>query len=67
MTEQSHPASDRIIYCCSGASNVGVLSFQAAIRLAQDGFGSFACIVGIGSGNQLDDPARKTGWRAGPH
>jgi uncharacterized metal-binding protein len=52
MTEESHPASDRRIFCCSGASNVGVLSFQAAIRLAQEGFGSSSCIAGIGSGNQ---------------
>jgi len=36
----------------SGASNVGVLSFQAAIQLAQEGFGSFSCIAGIGSSNQ---------------
>ncbi len=52
MTEKSQPASDRRIFCCSGASNVGVLSMQAAIRLAQEGFGSFSCIAGIGSSNQ---------------
>jgi uncharacterized metal-binding protein len=51
MTKKSHPASDRRIFCCSGASNVGVLSFRAAIRLAQEGFGSFSCIAGIGSSN----------------
>jgi uncharacterized metal-binding protein len=51
MTEESHPAPERLIFCCSGASNVGVLSFQAAIRLAQEGFGAFSCIAGIGSNN----------------
>jgi uncharacterized metal-binding protein len=52
MTKKSHPASDRRIFCCSGASNVGVLSFRAAIQLAQEGFGFFSCIAGIGSSNQ---------------
>lgn len=51
MTDKSHQAPGRLIFCCSGASNVGVLSFQAAIRLAQEGFGSFSCIAGIGSAN----------------
>jgi uncharacterized metal-binding protein len=49
MTVESHPAPERLIFCCSGASNVGILSFQAAIRLAQEGFGAFSCIAGIGS------------------
>ena len=51
MTEDSHPSSERLIFCCSGASNVGILSFQAAIRLAREGFGAFSCIAGIGSRN----------------
>ncbi len=51
MTKDLHPAHDRLIFCCSGASNVGVVSFQAAIRLAQEGFGAFSCIAGIGSRN----------------
>jgi uncharacterized metal-binding protein len=38
----------RLIFCCSGASNVGVLSYLASIRLAQKGFGNFSCIAGIG-------------------
>jgi uncharacterized metal-binding protein len=38
----------RLIFCCSGASNVGALSYLAAIRLAQEGFGNFSCIAGIG-------------------
>lgn len=52
MTDESPQTPDRRIFCCSGASNVGLLSFQTAIRLAQEGFGSFSCIAGIGSGNQ---------------
>ncbi len=51
MTGESRPAHERLIFCCSGASNVGVLSFQAAIRLAQEGFVAFSCIAGIGSKN----------------
>lgn len=51
MTGESHPAPERLIFCCSGASNVGVLSLQAAIRLAKGGFGAFSCIAGIGSTN----------------
>ena len=51
MTDKPHATPDCLIFCCSGASNVGVLSFQAAIRLAQEGFGEFSCIAGIGSSN----------------
>src|SRR5512136_1491989 len=51
MTDKSHAAPDRLIFCCSGASNVGILSYRAAIRLAQEGFGAFSCIAGIGSRN----------------
>ncbi len=51
MTGKSNPAPERLIFCCSGASNVGVISFHAAIRLAQEGFGAFSCIAGIGSTN----------------
>ena len=51
MTEKPHLSSERLIFCCSGASNVGIISFRAAIRLAQEGFGAFSCIAGIGSKN----------------
>jgi uncharacterized metal-binding protein len=64
MTEESHPAPERLIFCCSGASNVGVISFQAAIRLAQEGFGAFSCIAGIGSNNpQMIRAAKLAGER----
>ncbi len=51
MTDKSEQAPGRLIFCGSGAFNVGVLSLQAAIRLAQEGFGTFSCIAGIGSAN----------------
>jgi uncharacterized metal-binding protein len=51
MTEDLYSLSERLIFCCSGASNVGILSFRAAIRLAREGFGTFSCIAGIGSRN----------------
>jgi uncharacterized metal-binding protein len=51
MTDESHSPPGRLIFCCSGASNVGIISFQAAILLAQEGFGVFSCIAGIGSRN----------------
>jgi len=60
MTDASHTAPDRLIFCCPGASNAGVLSFQAAIRLAQDGFGVFSCIARIGSKNPLMIRASKS-------
>lgn len=52
MIKDSHQSSGRCIFCCSGASNAGALSYLAAIRLAKEGSGSFSCIAGIGSSNQ---------------
>ena len=42
--------SDRntMILSCSGGSNVGQLSNQAAIELTQEGFGKMFCLAGIG-------------------
>ncbi len=37
-----------MILACSGASNVGQLSNQAAIELTQEGFGKMFCLAGIG-------------------
>ena len=46
---EKHQGTTRpLIFCCSGASNVGALSYLAAIRLAQEGSGNFSCIAGIG-------------------
>ncbi len=51
MTGESPEPPGCLIFACSGASNVGMVSFQAAVRLARDGFGTFSCIAGIGSAN----------------
>ena len=38
-----------LLLTCSGASNVGQLSHQAVVELAQEGFGKFHCLAGIGA------------------
>ena len=37
-----------MILACSGGSNVGQLSNQAAVELSQEGFGKMSCLAGIG-------------------
>jgi len=37
-----------MILACSGGSNVGQLSNQAAVELTQEGFGKMYCLAGIG-------------------
>ena len=37
-----------MILACSGASNVGQLSNQAAVELTQEGFGKMFCLAGVG-------------------
>jgi len=34
---------------CSGGSNVGQLSNQAAVELTQEGFGKLFCLAGVGA------------------
>ena len=41
-------SDDTMILACSGGSNVGQLSNQAAIELTQEGFGKMYCLAGIG-------------------
>ncbi len=43
------PAPPRMILACSGASNVGQLSNQAAIELTREGFGQMFCVSAIGA------------------
>lgn len=38
-----------MILACSGGSNVGQLSNQAAIELTREGFGKMFCLAGIGA------------------
>ena len=40
--------NDVMILACSGGSNVGQLSNQAAVELTQKGFGKMFCLAGIG-------------------
>ncbi|HOP14808.1 MAG TPA: putative zinc-binding protein [Lentimicrobium sp.] len=40
--------SDIMILACSGGSNVGQLSNQAAVELTQEGFGKMYYLAGIG-------------------
>jgi uncharacterized metal-binding protein len=39
---------DVMILACSGGSNVGQLSNQAAVELTQEGLGKLYCLAGIG-------------------
>ena len=42
------PGGNVMILSCSGGSNVGQLSNQAAVELTQEGFGKMFCLAGIG-------------------
>ena len=42
------PDGDIMILACSGGSNVGQLTNQAAVELTQEGFGKMFCLAGIG-------------------
>lgn len=37
-----------MLLACSGGSNVGQLSNQAAVELAREGFGKMFCLAGVG-------------------
>lgn len=51
MSEQCCTANKQImILACSGGSNVGQLSNQAAVELTREGRGRMFCLVGIGGG-----------------
>ncbi len=40
--------SNVMILACSGGSNVGQLSNQAAVELTREGFGKMFCLAGVG-------------------
>ncbi len=42
------PSENIMILACSGGSNVGQLSNQAAVELTREGFGKMFCLAGIG-------------------
>ncbi|GFK95316.1 hypothetical protein NNJEOMEG_03175 [Fundidesulfovibrio magnetotacticus] len=41
---------DIMILACSGGSNVGQLTNQAAVELTREGYGKMFCLAGIGGG-----------------
>jgi uncharacterized metal-binding protein len=43
------PTVNTMILACSGGSNVGQLSNQAAVELTQEGFGKLSCLAGVGA------------------
>jgi uncharacterized metal-binding protein len=50
MAESCCAFGDNVmILACSGASNVGQLSNQAAIELTREGFGKMFCLAGVGA------------------
>jgi len=42
------PGGNTMILACSGGSNVGQLSNQAAVELTREGVGKMFCLAGIG-------------------
>ena len=49
MTNKCCQSNNNVmILACSGASNVGQLSNQAAIELTREGYGKMFCLAGIG-------------------
>lgn len=42
------PDGNIMFLACSGGSNVGQLSNQAAVELTQEGFGKMFCLAGVG-------------------
>jgi uncharacterized metal-binding protein len=42
------PKGNIMVLACSGGSNVGQLSNQAAVELTREGFGKMFCLAGIG-------------------
>ena len=43
-------ATPVMILACSGGSNVGQLTNQAAVELTREGFGKMYCLAGLGAG-----------------
>lgn len=40
--------SEKLIFSCSGAADVGEISDKAARKLTKDGFGRMFCLAGVG-------------------
>ncbi|HSD56743.1 MAG TPA: putative zinc-binding protein, partial [Methanotrichaceae archaeon] len=50
-----------LIFSCSGGSNVGQLSNQAAVDLTRSGKGKLACLAGIGAHHSVMIESAKAG------
>jgi uncharacterized metal-binding protein len=50
MSECSCGKGDVLLFACSGGSNVGQITNDAAKALDQLGQGSFFCLIGVGAG-----------------
>lgn len=48
IDDRSKGSEEMMILACSGGSNVGQLSNQAAVELTQEGIGKMFCLAGIG-------------------
>jgi len=46
-SETEQGGKKRIIFACSGASNTGQLSNEAAVRLTNEGYGTIACTASL--------------------
>jgi uncharacterized metal-binding protein len=49
MSEACCSARKTLIFACSGGSNVGQITNEAAKKLDQEGLGSFYCLAGLGA------------------
>lgn len=50
MADQCCSGDNVLIFACSGGSNVGQITNDAAKKLDQEGVGRFFCLIGIGAG-----------------
>jgi uncharacterized metal-binding protein len=50
MADQCCTGDNVLIFACSGGSNVGQISNEAAKQLDVEGAGKFFCLIGVGAG-----------------
>jgi uncharacterized metal-binding protein len=53
------PAAKVIVYACSGASNLGQLANEIALRLDRLGLAELACLTEVGAGDENDQSPSK--------
>lgn len=54
----SDSAPEVIVYACSGASNLGQLANEIAVRLDRLGLAELACLTEVGAGDGQTAPSR---------